>query len=99
MLNAIATVHWEKGFWNAAGGYEFLLVVLTTAVAVTATGPGRFSLDRAIGWDGSISGLWWALGVLAAAMLTSAATLATRRTEKPALTRHRARPEERRHTA
>src|SRR2546423_6069949 len=36
MLNAIASVHWPKGFWNTEGGYEYALVMLTTAVSVTA---------------------------------------------------------------
>ena len=67
MLTAIGVVHWSKGFWNTAGGYEFNLVLLTVALAVTATGPGRFSVDRAIGWDDNISGPWWALGVAVAA--------------------------------
>ena len=83
MLNAIGSVHWKNGFWNSAGGYEFPLVMLATAVAVAATGPGRFSADRAIGWDGEISGLWWGVGVLGVALLISAATLATRRLAKP----------------
>jgi putative oxidoreductase len=82
MLNAIGSVHWQKGFWNMAGGYEFPLVMLTAAVAVSATGPGRFSLDRLIGWDGSISGLWWGVGVLAGAVAVSSLTLATRRVAK-----------------
>ena len=67
MLTAIGAVHWSKGFWNTAGGYEFNLVLLTVALAVTVTGPGRFSVDRAIGWDDNISGPWWALGVAVAA--------------------------------
>jgi putative oxidoreductase len=75
MLMAIATVHWKNGFWAANGGFEFNLAILTVAVAVSATGPGRFSLDRALGWDDSISGLWWGVGVLAAAIATAAATL------------------------
>ncbi len=75
MLTAIATVHWSKGFWNMAGGYEFPLVVLTVAVAIAATGPGRFSLDRAIGWDENISGVWWGVGVLVAAALITFLTL------------------------
>jgi putative oxidoreductase len=75
MLVAIATVHWSKGFWNTAGGYEFPLVILTVAVAIAATGPGRFSLDRAIGWDDTITGVWWALGVLVAAIATAVVTV------------------------
>jgi putative oxidoreductase len=33
MLNAIGTVHWKKGFFNSAGGYEYNLLILATAVA------------------------------------------------------------------
>jgi putative oxidoreductase len=59
MLNAIGTVHWKKGFFNSAGGYEFNLVILATVVAITAIGPGRYSLDGALGWAEAISGPWW----------------------------------------
>jgi putative oxidoreductase len=79
MLNAIGSVHWRNGFWNSSGGYEFPLVVLAAAVSVATIGPGRFSLDRLIGWDGSISGLWWGVGVLAVAVAISTLTLMTRR--------------------
>ncbi|HYZ76222.1 MAG TPA: DoxX family protein [Gaiellaceae bacterium] len=75
MLNAIALVHFKNGFWSGKGGYEFNLVLLTVAVAVAATGPGRFSIDRALGWDDNLSGLWWGLGVLGAAAVVSGATL------------------------
>jgi putative oxidoreductase len=75
MLNAIALVHLKNGFWNAKGGYEFNLVLLTVAVAVAATGPGRFSLDRAIGWDDNLSGVRWAAGVLVVAVALSLITL------------------------
>jgi putative oxidoreductase len=83
MVMAIATVHWQKGFWNADGGFEFPLVMLTVAAAVAATGPGRFSIDRLVGWDASLSGLWWGVGVLAvgaaAAFATHAVFRAARR--------------------
>jgi putative oxidoreductase len=85
MLNAIGSVHWKNGFWNSGGGYEFPLVVLAAVVAVAATGPGRFSADRLIGWDGSLSGLWWGVGVLGVALIVSALTLAMRRREQPAV--------------
>ena len=75
MLNAIAAVHWRNGFFNAAGGYEFNLLVFTAAVATAATGPGRFSLDNLYGWAGNISGLWWGVGVAGVAVLVSALTL------------------------
>jgi putative oxidoreductase len=75
MLNAIGSVHWKNGFFNGAGGIEFPLVLLSAAVAVAATGPGRYSLDRALGWDDDISGAWWGVGVFGAALLISAVTL------------------------
>jgi putative oxidoreductase len=75
MLNAIGTVHWRKGFFNSGGGYEYNLLILATAVAVTAAGPGRFSLDYAFGWAGRMSGPWWALGVVVLAPLIALATL------------------------
>src|SRR5437763_5987069 len=49
MINAIVAVHWTKGPWVTNGGYEYPLVVATTAVAVAATGPGLFSIDAAFG--------------------------------------------------
>jgi putative oxidoreductase len=75
MLNAVALVHFKNGFWNGKSGYEFNLVLLSVAVAVSATGPGRFSIDRALHWDDNLSGLWWGVGVVGAAVLLSLATL------------------------
>lgn len=72
MLNAIGTVHWKNGFWNGNGGIEFPLLILSVVTAIAATGPGRFAIDRAIGWD--ISGLWWGVGVLGAAVAISMIT-------------------------
>jgi putative oxidoreductase len=71
MLNAIYLVHYPKGFWNANGGYEFNLLIVAAAVALAAIGPGRFSLDRAVGWDDNISGLWWGLGVAGLAIVVA----------------------------
>ena len=76
MLNAIAVVHWSKGFFNGNGGIEFPLLIATVAVAVAATGPGRFSVDRAIGWDDNISGVWWGVGIAAAALVNAGLIMA-----------------------
>jgi putative oxidoreductase len=76
MINAITLVHWPKGFFNGNGGLEFPLILLTVAVAIAATGPGRFSVDRAVGWDDNLAGVWWGVGVLGAALAISFATLA-----------------------
>ncbi|MGN6431313.1 MAG: DoxX family protein [Gaiellaceae bacterium] len=75
MLNAIGTVHWKKGFFNSAGGFEYNLLIIATAVAVTATSPGRFSLDHAFGWAGRISGPWWALAIVLLAPTIALVTL------------------------
>jgi len=75
MLNAIFVVHWRNGFFNGNGGLEFPLTLATVAVALAATGPGRFSIDRLIGWDDNISGVWWGVGVAAAALAISFLTV------------------------
>ena len=75
MLNAIFVVHWRNGFFNGNGGIEFPLTLATVAVALAATGPGRFSIDRLIGWDDNISGVWWGVGVAAAALAISFLTV------------------------
>jgi putative oxidoreductase len=90
MLTAIGVIHWAKGFWNSAGGYEFNLVLLTVAISVAATGPGRFSIDRAIGWDDNISGSWWALGVAAAAAAIAFVNLSVVRRRERLQTAHAA---------
>jgi putative oxidoreductase len=75
MLNAIFVVHWRNGFFNSNGGVEFPLTLATVAVAVAAIGPGRFSIDRLIGWDDNISGVWWGVGVGVAALAISFVTV------------------------
>jgi putative oxidoreductase len=83
MLNAIFAVHWRNGFFNGDGGLEFPLALGAVAVAVAATGPGRFSIDNAIGWADNISGLWWGVGVAGAAAAITIATLTIfRRSER-----------------
>jgi len=84
MFVAIASVHWRNGFWNGAQGFEFNVTLIAVAVAIAATGPGRFSIDRAIGWDDSISGLWWGVGVLVLAILGAAFVVGVVRGTPPA---------------
>jgi putative oxidoreductase len=61
---AIRTVHWEKGFFVAEGGYEFNLTLIAAVLALAETGPGQWSLDRALGTERS--GSLWALAALGA---------------------------------
>ncbi|HVU77025.1 MAG TPA: DoxX family protein [Gaiellaceae bacterium] len=79
MFVAIGSVHWKNGFWNGNKGFEFNLVLIAVAVGVAATGPGRFSLDRALHIDDNLSGLWWGVGVLVVALLGAAFVLAVLR--------------------
>src|SRR5438046_7265378 len=79
LLNAIFVVHLKNGFFNGDGGIEFPLALASVAVALAATGPGRFSIDRLIGWDDNISGLWWGVGVLGAALAVAFVTVAVLR--------------------
>jgi putative oxidoreductase len=76
MLNAIVSAHLSKGFWNTKGGLEFPLTVATVFAAVAFTGPGRFSLDRAVGWQQA--GWAWGAVAVAAGLLAGLAVLAVR---------------------
>jgi putative oxidoreductase len=84
MINAIATVHGAKGYWLSNGGYEYNLSILTVALGIAATGPGRFSLDALIGWDG-LSGVRWGLAVAVAAAVASVLVLTVGRTPQIAV--------------
>ena len=84
MVVAVGSIHFKNGFFSTNGGYEFNLALWTVAVAVAATGPGRFSIDRALGIDGSLSGLWWGVGVLAVSLLGGLVVLSLRETQPAA---------------
>ena len=77
MVNAIASVTFKKAFML---GSELEIAYLTTAVSLAAIGPGRFSIDRAIGWDDNISGVWWGVAALGTALVVSYLTLTLGRT-------------------
>src|SRR5215218_9586849 len=77
MINAIGSVTFKRAFML---GSELELAYLTIAVSLAATGPGRFSIDRAIGWDDNLSGVWWGVGAFVAAAVVSAVTLTVGRT-------------------
>ena len=49
MVSAILTVHAPNGIWNTNNGIELPLVYIAAAFAA-AVAPGRYSLDRALGW-------------------------------------------------
>lgn len=78
MINAIGAVTFKRAFMF---GSELELTYLVVAVSLAAIGPGRFSIDRAIGWDDNISGVWWGVAALGAAALVSLLTLTFGRTK------------------
>jgi putative oxidoreductase len=77
MINAIASVTFKKAFML---GSEVEIAYLTIAVSLAAIGPGRFSIDRALGLDDNISGVWWGVGALGVALIVSFLTLTLGRT-------------------
>jgi putative oxidoreductase len=80
MVVAVGSVHWRNGFWVTAGGYEYNLLLWAVAVTLATTGPGRFSIDRALGWVDNFTGLWWGVGVAVASIVAGAIVLAMRET-------------------
>jgi putative oxidoreductase len=81
MFVATALVNGPKGFFNIKGGCEFNLVLAGTAIGA-AFGPGRWSLDAALGWR--LSGIGWGLAALATAVLAAGGAVATRHSPAPA---------------
>jgi putative oxidoreductase len=49
MTNAIRHVHRQNGLWVNDGGVEYPVVILAALAALADGGPGRFSLDQALG--------------------------------------------------
>jgi putative oxidoreductase len=78
MVTAIATVHFAKGIWSTAGGYEYNLVLIAVVFALSAIGAGNWSLDHALGL--SMAGDGWAIGELALAIAGGLGAVAVGRT-------------------
>ena len=73
MLVAITVAHRKNGFFifKEGQGWEYCASIAVAAFGVASIGPGRASLDHAIGWD------WqsWAGAVIAAAVGVGGAAL------------------------
>jgi putative oxidoreductase len=74
MLTAIRTVHWQNGPWATNGGYEYNLVLISALLGLVEVGPGRWSVDRALGMERC--GLVWAAAALAGGTAGSLAATA-----------------------
>ncbi len=85
MVTAIRKVHASKGPWVTEGGYEYNAMIMAAMFAITESGPGAPSVDRAL--FPRLKGTGWALLQLAAGVAGS--YLATEKFNEPA-------PEERR---
>lgn len=53
---ACYSVHRRNGFFINAEGWEYVANLATAAVALAGLGPGRWSIDRALGLDRRLSG-------------------------------------------
>src|SRR4051812_25357190 len=82
MLTAIRKVHWSKGPWVTDGGYEYNAVLVAVLFTLAERGPGRFSLDRALGLERH--GTRWALLALGVGAAGAAAADALARREETA---------------
>lgn len=53
MLVAIFAVHWSKGLFAGAGGYEYALALFAAALSLLISGAGRYSVDRVVASRGA----------------------------------------------
>ena len=78
MLVAAVTVHLKNGFFITSGGYEYNLMLGIAALSVAFTGPGRMSVDGALGHASASSVI--GLGVVAVAVIGAVVLLGHRQT-------------------
>ncbi|MFD7555027.1 DoxX family membrane protein [Streptomyces sp. NPDC059835] len=84
VMTVALTVKWRHGIWVQNDGYEYPLVLIGTAAALAATGPGAWSLDAALGL--TPYPLWWAALALVAGLGSGLLTrLVLHRTPAPAI--------------
>lgn len=75
MWQFVAGLQWDGGLYgnSTAGGFEYSLVFLVAAIALGFTGPGRLSVDRALGWK--LAGVRWGLVALALGLVVGTLVL------------------------
>jgi len=69
------TVHRTNGFFILDEGWEYVFIIAVAAAALAILGPGRWSVDAAMGIDDDLDG-WIGLGLAAAGLVTAAGQLA-----------------------
>ncbi|AJP01780.1 DoxX family protein [Streptomyces leeuwenhoekii] len=71
-----AAVHAPNGFFAQAGGYEYAVSLGLTAAGLAVTGPGRLSLDHALGH--AVNRGWMVPAAFAAVAAGTAVVIGTR---------------------
>ncbi|MEU9169170.1 DoxX family membrane protein [Streptomyces sp. NPDC048420] len=71
-----SAVHAPNGFFNQGGGYEYAATLGLTAAGLAVTGPGRLSLDHALGH--TVNRGWMVPVALAVTGLATAAVVGAR---------------------
>ena len=74
MTTAALTDHRGKGFMILKGGWEYVMVLAVTAVAIAMIGPGEWSVDDAIGIADDLDG-WVGLAISAGGGVAASLTL------------------------
>lgn len=86
MLTAALTVHVKNGFFNAKNGYELNVVYGMSALILTFTGPGEYSLDRFLGLDRFYSPRNDWIAIVAAVVIALANVAASKQPSRAAST-------------
>ncbi|TWP33533.1 DoxX family protein [Leekyejoonella antrihumi] len=73
MTTAIRKVHAPNGVWSSGGGYEYNITIIAALATLVESGPGKLSLDHALGIEKRGSAV--ALGATALGVAASYATV------------------------
>jgi putative oxidoreductase len=81
-LFVAAVSTFKNGFWNVNGGGEYPFVLGIVGLVIAFTGPGRYSVDDALGLE--LSGLQWGVSATVLALAASVPPLVRMRTVRRA---------------
>ncbi|MFW0786975.1 DoxX family protein [Gordonia sp. CPCC 206044] len=81
MAVAARSVHVRNGFFITAEGWEYVANLAVASAVLAGIGPGRLSVDRALGWDRWLHGERALAGAAVVGLGAAAAQLATFYTE------------------
>ena len=78
MSTAIRKVHLQNGVWVSNGGFEYNAVLIAAVTLLAEGGPGRLSLDAALGIERR--GARWGLAALTGGFIASATIMKSTQT-------------------